>query len=58
MSTKEVITEKPKGFTDKEINEMSEWLNDLSLQQLFFLKSSYEAFLAMELVHMESPHVH
>lgn len=32
-------------FTDKEINDVSEWLNDLTFQQLLYLKKTYEDYL-------------
>lgn len=32
-------------YTDEEINELAEWLENLSLKQTFFLKESYEAYL-------------
>lgn len=35
-------------YTDKEINEIAEWAQDLTLKQMFFLKESYESFLKME----------
>lgn len=50
--------EKPREYTSQEINEIAEWLNDLTLEQIFFLKKSYEAFVAMETINMESPYVH
>lgn len=34
-------------FTDKEINELADWLNSLTAKQMFFLKDSYEGFVAM-----------
>lgn len=34
-------------YTDQEINELAEWLEDLTLKQAFFLKESYEAHLSM-----------
>lgn len=50
--------EKAKEFTNDEINEIAEWMNTLTLEQLFFLKSSYEAFVAMQTLPMESSYVH
>lgn len=48
----------PKDYTAEEINEIADWLGDLTLQQLFFLRDSYFAFIAMQTLHMESKHVH
>lgn len=45
-------------YSDQEIIEVAEWLNELSLQQLIFLKQSYDAFLSMEAMHMGNTHVH
>ncbi len=50
---------KPRAeYSDEEVNELSDWLNDLTIAQLFFLKQSYDAFLAMEAIQMGSLHVH
>ena len=35
-------------YSDKEINELAEWLGDLTLKQTFFLKESYESFMKIE----------
>lgn len=32
-------------YTDEEVNELAEWLQDLTLKQAFFLKESYEGYL-------------
>lgn len=44
-------------YTDKEINEVAEWFQDLTLRQLFFLKKSYEGFLTHEAQTMGSNYV-
>lgn len=49
---------KSENYSNEEINEIAEWMNELTLEQLFFLKNSYAAFIAMETMHMESKHVH
>lgn len=46
------------GYTDEEINELAEWAESLTIKQLFFLKESYEAFLIMKTMPMESLNVH
>lgn len=38
-------TQQQDSYTDDEINELAEWLEDLTLKQAFFLKDSYEAML-------------
>ena len=50
-------TDKP-VYSDKEINEISDWLNELTIDQLFFLRDSYQAFLAMQTINMENNLVH
>lgn len=44
------ITElqKKQAYSDEEINELAEWLEDLTLKQAFFIKESYEAMLSMK----------
>lgn len=40
------MTEKEEAkhsYSDEEINELAEWMGDLTIKQLFFLKESYEA---------------
>lgn len=46
------------NYTDEEINELAEWLEELTLKQAFFLKESYEAFLKMKTAHEADTHVH
>ncbi len=36
------------SYSDDEINELAEWLDDLTLRQAFYLKESFEAFLQMQ----------
>lgn len=33
------------SYTDEDINNIAEWLNNLTFRQLMFLKDSYEAML-------------
>lgn len=40
--------QKKDAYTDEEINELAEWLEDLTLKQAFFIKESYEAMLKMK----------
>lgn len=42
MSTKQE-TKQLEVYTDKEINELAEWADSLTIAQLMFLKDSYEA---------------
>ena len=46
------------AYTDEEINELSEWLEELTLKQVFFLKDSYEAYLNQQAQACEAQHVH
>lgn len=48
------------SYTDEEINELAEWIEDLTLKQAFFLKESYEGFLKAQATEYsgESSHVH
>lgn len=45
-------------YTDEEVNELAEWLEDLTLKQCFFLKESFEAYLQMAVMHEENKNVH
>lgn len=38
-------SQKKSEYSDQEINEIADWLADLTLKQAFFLKESYEAML-------------
>jgi uncharacterized protein YpbB len=43
---KEATEQKEKiAYTDEEINELAEWLEDLTLKQAFFLKESFQSYL-------------
>lgn len=44
-------------YTDEEVNELAEWLEDLTLKQAFFLKESYEAYLNAQAQGHGSQHV-
>ncbi len=43
-------SQKKQSYTDKEINELAEWMDDLTLKQAFFIKDSYEAMLQMNAI--------
>jgi hypothetical protein len=43
-----ILANEKDHFSDEEINELAEWLGDLTIKQTFFLKDSYESFLKME----------
>ncbi len=45
-------------YTDDEVNELAEWLEELTLKQCFYLKESYEAYLKMRQAHEVDLHVH
>lgn len=46
------------NYTNDEINELAEWLEDLTLKEAFFLKESYESFLKLKTAHEVDIHVH
>lgn len=50
--------EEKKRYSDKELNELAEWLQDLSLDQAFFIKQSYEGFLKAQAQTSGCEHVH
>ncbi len=35
-------------YSDEEINDLADWLEDLTLKQAFFLKESYEGYLVQQ----------
>lgn len=45
MNEKVTNNVKKESYTDEEINELAEWLDDLTLKQAFFLKESFQAYL-------------
>lgn len=45
-------------FTNEEINALAEWLETLTIAQIFFLKDSYEAMLQMTAKECGSEYVH
>jgi hypothetical protein len=45
-------------YTDEEINELAEWLEDLTLKQCFFLKDTYESWLKQNALSYGNSHVH
>ncbi len=46
------------SYTDQEINELAEWLEDLTLKQVFFLKQSYDGYLKAQAQESGCAHVH
>lgn len=48
MKQKDLVLPKKEIYSDQEVNEMAEWVQDLSLKQLFFLKESYESMLKIQ----------
>lgn len=45
-------------YSDEEVNELAEWLQDLSIKQAFFLKESYEAYLNQQIQACDSTFMH
>lgn len=50
--------QEPDAYTDEEINELAEWLEDLTLRQAFFLKESYEQLLQLQAHEAGQAYVH
>ncbi len=46
------------SYSDDQINELSEWLDDLTLKQVFFIKESYEGLLKSQANSCDSAYVH
>lgn len=46
------------SYSDQEINDLAEWLDDLTLKQAFFIKASYEGLLKDYATECGSLHVH
>lgn len=46
------------NYTDAEVNELAEWLEELTLKQCFFLKESFENYINMKQMHEADIHVH
>ena len=42
MEPKPKKVDEPYEYTDEQINEIAEWLEDLTLSQIFFIKRCYE----------------
>ena len=43
------LEEKPQGsYTDQEINEFADWFAALTIEQLFFIKKSYEQMMTVQ----------
>lgn len=53
---REEVEKKP--WTDEEINDLAEWLKDLSIDQIFFLRESYESLLRLRAQEVGSKYVH
>lgn len=45
-------------YSDAEINELAEWLEDLTLKQAFFLKESYEGYINQQSTSCGSEYAH
>ena len=58
MNDKELFTEDFMEVTDAHVNEVSEWLNDLSITELLLLKRSYETHQKLKLAHEIDLNVH
>lgn len=44
-------------YSYEEVNELAEWIQDLTLKQAFFLKESYEAYLNAQINECGSTYV-
>ncbi len=47
-----------KIYSNEEINQLAEWLEDLTLKQAFFLKESYEGYLNQQSIDCGSAYAH
>jgi hypothetical protein len=51
--------DKPPGsYTDQEINEVADWWSALTLEQIFYIKKSYEALLKSQAREAGHEYVH
>lgn len=41
-------TQATQEYTDEQINDLADWLEDLTLKQAFFLKETYEAHMRQQ----------
>jgi hypothetical protein len=48
----------PRTFSDDEINEVADWLNSLTFDQLYFLKGCYEEMLKAQAKEQGHEYVH
>lgn len=48
----------PDEYTDAQVNELAEWIEDLTFRQLFFLKETYGAYLNGQAMEVGNNHVH
>lgn len=55
---KESEKQSAEAYTDEEINELAEWMEDLTLKQAFFLKESYEEMLLIKANELGQAYVH
>lgn len=51
-------TEEKEQFSDEEINAIADWLQELTLPQLSFLKHSYEEMLKVQAREQGHEYVH
>ena len=53
-----VIDQRQQDYTNEEINEVADWFSSLTIEQIFFLKSSYEAMLKAQAQAQGHEYVH
>ena len=56
--TKKTSDEDKEFYSDEEINDLAEWLEDLTLKQCFFIKDSYEAMMTHRAGEVGQAYVH
>lgn len=58
MEVKPKLELAKRTYTNEQINELADWVNNLTIDQLLFLKDSYENFMAIQLAQEGCTHVH
>lgn len=51
-------TSKEIPYTDKEINEVAEWMEGLTFEQIIFLKNFYDSFLILNASEFGNGQIH
>ena len=57
MKDEKEINDKP-VYTDEQINELAEWMRDLTIDQAFFLRDNYESFIKLQAATIGNGYIH